>query len=147
MRPLAGPTSSAARDDLSQAFIRAARGALDEESRALVTDSLASHQVVCAAMDAERAPVGAGPHQAEVVRSRVSCFKSPSPGAPCGPGGWQRRQGATRTEPASFLLAGQHGLGLALKVNVGVAADIDRHPLDRAAGEKMRVIARIVVGH
>ena len=37
--------------------------------------------------------------------------------------------------------------GLALQVDVGVAAHVDRDPLDRAAGEPVRGLARIVVGH
>ncbi len=36
------------------------------------------------------------------------------------------------------LLASQHGLGLTLQVNVGVAADVDRDPPDSAAGEVVR---------
>jgi hypothetical protein len=47
---------------------------------------------------------------------------------------------------AVHLLAGEHGLGFALEVDVGVAADVDRDPFDRAAGERVRVLARVVGG-
>ena len=48
---------------------------------------------------------------------------------------------------AGLLLAGQHGHGLAFQVDVWFAADVDGDPLDRAAGEHMRVRARVVTGH
>ena len=41
---------------------------------------------------------------------------------------------------ASCLFPHHHGLGLALEIDVGIAADVDRDPLDRAAGERVRVI-------
>src|SRR5438045_532635 len=44
------------------------------------------------------------------------------------------------------LLAGEHGRGLTLQVDVGVAADVDRDPVDRAAGEGVRVRAGVVAG-
>ena len=37
-----------------------------------------------------------------------------------------------------LLLAGHHGPGLALEVDVRIAADVDGDPLDRAAGEAVR---------
>jgi hypothetical protein len=46
----------------------------------------------------------------------------------------------------SYPIVIQHGLGLALKVYVRLAADVYRDPLDRAAGECVRVIARVVAG-
>jgi hypothetical protein len=46
----------------------------------------------------------------------------------------------------SYPIVIQHGLGLALKVYVRLAADVYRDPLDRPAGEYVRVIARAVVG-
>jgi hypothetical protein len=55
--------------------------------------------------------------------------------------------GANAAEDAVYpilmadLLPRQHGLGLALEVDVGVAADVDGDALDRAAGEGVRVLA------
>jgi hypothetical protein len=40
----------------------------------------------------------------------------------------------------SYPIVIQHGLGLALKVYLRLAADVYRHPLERAAGECVRVI-------
>jgi hypothetical protein len=48
---------------------------------------------------------------------------------------------------AFFLLPRQHGLCFALKVDVGIAADVNGHPLDGAAGECVRGLARVVVRH
>src|SRR3984893_9680994 len=45
------------------------------------------------------------------------------------------------------LLPRQHGLGLALEIDIGIAADVDRDPPDRAASECVRVLARVVGGH
>ena len=44
------------------------------------------------------------------------------------------------------LLPRQHRLGLALEVDEGLAAHVDRDPLDRAAREAPGRVARIVVG-
>src|SRR6201995_5061150 len=55
-------------------------------------------------------------------------------------------RGRPSAGPAS-LLPREHGLGLAFEVDVGVAADVDGDALDRAAGEGVRVLPRIVVGH
>jgi hypothetical protein len=41
-----------------------------------IADTLASLQAVRSAMDAERAPGGAGPWQAETVRGRLDAFES-----------------------------------------------------------------------
>src|SRR5205814_2355090 len=49
-------------------------------------------------------------------------------------------------EGQPHLLAGEHGCGLTLEVDVGVAADVDRDPVDGAAGEGVRVRAGVVVG-
>ena len=64
-------------DDLAQTLY-ALRGAVPQDSadRARVDDTLASLQAVRSAMDAERARGGAGPGQAEVVRSRLASFES-----------------------------------------------------------------------
>src|SRR5215472_5007247 len=43
-------------------------------------------------------------------------------------------------------LPGEHRLGLAFEVEVGLAADVDRDPLDGAAGEPVRRLARVVLG-
>src|SRR5262249_46765270 len=54
-----------------------------------------------------------------------------------------KRAGAFATRGRAWLrrrslLPGEHGFGLALEVQVGLAADVDRDPLDRAAGEPVR---------
>jgi hypothetical protein len=63
-------------DELAQALYALREAASDEEDRALVADTLSALQVVRSAMDGERTPVGAGPEQAEVVRSRLSSFEA-----------------------------------------------------------------------
>ena len=68
-------------DDLAQTLYQLRESAPGEEDRALVADSLTALQVVRSAMDAQRAPVGAGEQQAsaqqaEVVRSRLSSFEA-----------------------------------------------------------------------
>jgi hypothetical protein len=64
-------------DDLAQTLY-ALREAVppDSADRARIDDTLASLQAVRSAMDAERAPGGAGYEQAEVVRSRLASFES-----------------------------------------------------------------------
>jgi hypothetical protein len=64
-------------DDLAQTLY-ALREAVPQDSadRARIDDTLASLQAVRSAMDAERAPGGAGYEQAEVVRSRLASFES-----------------------------------------------------------------------
>jgi hypothetical protein len=64
-------------DDLAQTLY-ALREAVppDSADRASIDDTLASLQAVRSAMDAERAPGGAGHEQAEVVRSRLASFES-----------------------------------------------------------------------
>lgn len=47
---------------------------------------------------------------------------------------------------ADRSLAGEHCLGLALQVEIGFAADVHGHSLERAAGEAVRRLTRIVVG-
>jgi hypothetical protein len=76
-------------DDLAQTLYALREGAPDHESRARVTDVLASLQAVRSAMDAERAPGGAGPQQAGVARGRLFTFevslralRDPDPQAP-----------------------------------------------------------------
>jgi len=63
-------------DDLAQTLYALREAAPDDESRARVTDALASLQAVRSAMDAERAPGGAGPQQAGVARSRLFTFEA-----------------------------------------------------------------------
>jgi hypothetical protein len=64
-------------DDLAQTLY-ALREAVpqDSDDRAKIENTLASLQAVRSAMDAERAPGGASPEQAEVVRSRLASFES-----------------------------------------------------------------------
>src|SRR5262245_3480299 len=59
--------------------------------------------------------------------------------AGAGRAGGKRRAGVP-------LLAGEHGGRLAFQVEVGLAADVDRYPLDGAAGEPVGAFARVVAG-
>jgi len=61
-------------DDLAQRLYAMRESAPDEDERARVADTLGSLQAVRSAMDAERAPGGADPRQAEVVRGRLYAF-------------------------------------------------------------------------
>jgi hypothetical protein len=63
-------------DDLAQELYALREAAPDDESRARVAGVLASLQAVRSAMDAQRAPGGAGPQQAEVARSRLAAFET-----------------------------------------------------------------------
>src|ERR1700730_9775113 len=63
-------------DDLAQTLYALREAAPDDENRARVADALASLQAVRSAMDAERAPGGAGAQQAEVARSRLAAFEA-----------------------------------------------------------------------
>ena len=64
---------------------------------------------------------------------------------------WYRNAPGAEPPPSAHLssaplLAREDGLCLALQVDVGVAADVDRDSLDRAAGEGVRVGAWVVAG-
>jgi hypothetical protein len=61
-------------DDLAQRLYAMRESAPDEDERARVADALGALQAVRSAMDAERAPGGADPRQAEVVRGRLYAF-------------------------------------------------------------------------
>ncbi len=61
-------------DDLTQTLYGLREAVPDDNDSARVADTLASLQAVRSAMEAERAPGGAGPQQAEVVRSRLYSF-------------------------------------------------------------------------
>ena len=61
-------------DDLAQRLYAMRESAPDEDERARVADTLGALQAVRSAMDAERAPGGADPRQAEVVRGRLYSF-------------------------------------------------------------------------
>jgi hypothetical protein len=63
-------------DDLAQTLYTLREAASDPGDQARIANALASLQAVRSAMDAERAPGGAGPQQADVVRSRLSAFES-----------------------------------------------------------------------
>lgn len=63
-------------DDLAQTLYALREAAPDPGGQARIADVLASLQAVRSAMDAERAPGGAGPQQADVVRVRLSAFES-----------------------------------------------------------------------
>jgi hypothetical protein len=63
-------------DDLTQTLYGLRESAPDDATRARLGDTLTSLQAVRSAMDAERAPGGASPMQAEVVRGRLSAFEA-----------------------------------------------------------------------
>jgi len=76
-------------DDLAQTLYGLRESAPDDVTRARLGDTLTALQAVRSAMDAERAPGGASPMQAEVVRGRLSDFEASlralrAPGAPGG---------------------------------------------------------------
>jgi outer membrane murein-binding lipoprotein Lpp len=62
-------------DDLTQQLYTLREAVPDEGDSARIADTLASLQAARSAMDAERAPGGAGPRQAEVVRGRLDSFE------------------------------------------------------------------------
>ena len=62
-------------DDLSQTLYGLREAATDPADQARIAEVLASLQAIRSAMDAERAPGGASPEQAEVVRSRLYAFE------------------------------------------------------------------------
>ena len=62
-------------DDLTQTLYMLREAVPDDNDRARIADTLASLQAVRSAMEAERAPGGAGPQQGEVVRSRLYSFE------------------------------------------------------------------------
>ena len=63
-------------DDLAQTLYALREAAPDDDSRARVADVLSSLQAVRSAMDAERAPGGAGPLHPQVVRDRMFAFET-----------------------------------------------------------------------
>jgi hypothetical protein len=63
-------------DDLAQNLYALRESLPDPADKMRVADTLTSLQAVRSAMDAERAPGGAGPRQAEVVRDRLSAFEA-----------------------------------------------------------------------
>ena len=63
-------------DDLAQTLYALREAAPDPEDQAAMGEVLASLQAVRSAMDAERAPGGARPELAEVVRRRLYAFES-----------------------------------------------------------------------
>jgi hypothetical protein len=62
-------------DDLAQTLYALREAVPDPAEQARIADVLASLQAIRSAMDAERAPGGASPEQAEVVRSRLYAFE------------------------------------------------------------------------
>jgi len=63
-------------DDLAQTLYTLRDTVPDPGDRDRIADTLVSLQAVRSAMDAERAPGGAGPQQADVVRSRLYAFET-----------------------------------------------------------------------
>jgi hypothetical protein len=63
-------------DDLAQTLYALREVAPNSVDQTRITDVLASLQATRSAMDAEWAPGGAGPRQADVVRSRLYAFES-----------------------------------------------------------------------
>jgi len=62
-------------DDLTQELYSLREAVPDDGDRARIADTLVSLQAARSAMDAERAPGGSGPRQAEVVRGRLDSFE------------------------------------------------------------------------
>jgi hypothetical protein len=62
-------------DDLTQTLYALREAVPDPADQARIADVLASLQAIRSAMDAERAPGGASPQQAEVVRNRLYAFE------------------------------------------------------------------------
>lgn len=62
-------------DDLAQTLYSLRETVPDDGDRTRIEDTLTSLQAVRSAMDAERAPGGADPRQAEVVRDRLYSFE------------------------------------------------------------------------
>jgi hypothetical protein len=63
-------------DDLAQTLYALREAATDPGDQARIADVLTALQAVRSAMDAERAPGGAGMQQADLVRSRLAAFES-----------------------------------------------------------------------
>jgi hypothetical protein len=63
-------------DDLAQTLYALRETATDPGDQARIADVLAALQAVRSAMEAERAPGGAGMQQADLVRSRLYGFES-----------------------------------------------------------------------
>jgi len=63
-------------DDLAQTLYGLREVVPDPVAKVRVADALASLQAARSAMDAERAPGGAGPRQAEVARARLDAFEA-----------------------------------------------------------------------
>jgi hypothetical protein len=63
-------------DDFAQTLYALREAAPNEDEYARLSDVLASLQAARSAMDAERAPGGAGPQHAEIVRSRLMSFEA-----------------------------------------------------------------------
>jgi len=62
-------------DDLTQELYSLREAVPDDGDRARIADTLVSLQAARSAMDAERAPGGPDPQQAEVVRGRLDSFE------------------------------------------------------------------------
>jgi hypothetical protein len=63
-------------DDFAQTLYALREAAPDEDESARVANVLASLQAVRSAMEAERAPGGAGPQHTEIVRGRLMSFEA-----------------------------------------------------------------------
>lgn len=63
-------------DDLAQTLYALRESVPDPAEKLRIADTLASLRAARSAMDAERAPGGAGPRQAGVVRARLDAFES-----------------------------------------------------------------------
>jgi hypothetical protein len=82
-RGIAGPVRGSGRwtdiqrraDDLTQELYSLREAVPDDGDRARIADTLVSLQAARSAMDAERAPGGPDPRQAEVVRGRLDSFE------------------------------------------------------------------------
>jgi hypothetical protein len=63
-------------DDLAQTLYQLREAVPDDRDRARIAETLVALQAVRSAMEAERAPGGAGPQQADVVRGRLLSFEA-----------------------------------------------------------------------
>src|ERR1019366_8363525 len=132
----AGPTSSAAPMTSPRCFMRCAKPPR--------TRTAAAVSLTCWHRCRQFAPrwtpnaLPAEPAHVRLSMSAAGC----SPSRPhCA------RSGHRISRWRSPLLAGEHGLGLALEIDIRIPADVDCDSLDRAAGELPRRLTRVVARH
>src|SRR3954454_19643193 len=90
------------------------------------------HSVPSLSNTATRSSTGTDSHAA--TKSRIACLAGPA-------------RHFVSSPVISVSFPGHHGDGLALEVDVWVAAHVYGDAVDRAAGELVRRVARVIVGH